>query len=268
MRPIRPTHHRRVLWREVATIPRPHSLDHAAIAAGLWIRRGQWHTHLVTVHASGRFDAPVADVVAYVVALVAHYKPDILTATEAEQHGVADALQAALGDKYAVEKAAEYLCIRKVATVASNGTPAHVRLTDTAGLRQDWRNLFIGAFPLRLGTLPIMVTVGHCPSAVQAGDHYNGRVQLVTTSRTGFKAWGTWMDARPRPELQLAAMDSNVDHHRRAWRLALQLWLGATSIWTRKRPKTGTHAGRRLIDAIYIRHGKAPAVVTITKEKP
>lgn len=248
----------RVLWREVASLTRPRSLDHAAVAAGLRVWNGPRRTDLVVVHASGRFDAPAPAVAKYHADLIRHYDPDLLTATEAEQPGIAVAIQAALGDGYAVDQVAEYLCIRKVATVAAVGTPERVRLTRTEGLHQDWRNLFIGAFPLRLTSTgcDLTVTVGHCPSAVQAGDRYDGRRVLVATSRTGFRKWGKWMDAQPATTLLLACMDSNLDHHRLAWRVRLHRWLHAGSIWTRRRPKTGSHAGRRLIDAIYIRHGR------------
>lgn len=247
----------------ICDVPKPASLDHTAIV---------WHEHfagqvIIRVHSSGAHGskhaapATVSEVVAYTVALIDQYRPHVLTTTESTQHGLVAALRTALGKQYAVRKAGEYLCIVD-RTVARHrvARPKLIRLTDIKGLHDDWRNLFIGAFGVKIlaaSDVAYLVTVGHVASGVQAGARYTSdpkRQAMVASSREGLRAWGAWLDQQPSATVCSAAMDSNLDHHRAVWRRRVADDMGGPTIWDRRQPIRGSH-GARLIDSAVCRFG-------------
>lgn len=124
----------------------------------------------------------------------------------------------------------------------------------------SWRDLFAARrrFVHRATGRDVLFVAAHTPAGVERGDQWRDGDALterqVEASQAGVTRMGRVLGKamRKRPELiVILGADTNVDHHRAIWRDRFKAMLGLSSMWTRERPAAGTHAGSRLIDAIY-----------------
>lgn len=245
----------------VSQMPKPKSMDHRAIWFMFMLVSGGRRVQLTGGHASGKWSAPVRDVVDYYARLIRNHELDFLTATEGQQRGLVKALQSRLGKQYAVRKAGNYLCIidRRVFKWTPLVPARQIRLTRTKNM-PDWRNLFLGIFRIRclqLPDVPIVVNVGHAPASIESGDNYRrANPKAVETHKNGMAAWGRWLDRRARTTVAITTGDGNADLRRAAWRARFNRDLGRGLVWNYSNTRnTRGSLGRRLIDFALIRTG-------------
>ena len=221
------------------------------------------HRHHETVslhvgHMSGRFNAPEAQVVDYIVKLMEYRHLDALTTTESEEPGIGPDVRARLGSRFHVVKRHEYMIItRNSRLVPVHDSLSYRALSSNIVGREAWRNMYTASSSYHVvgSDKKVILYATHAPATVDMSDpHYRpGITGPKIASRVGFTAMGRWITARSGPNVvQLSNMDSNVDWHNAMWRDTVLGETGGISIWSASRPAVGTHADNRLIDTAIV----------------
>lgn len=211
--------------------------------------------NITHVHASLKHNAPAGPVAAWLGRLVRGNKAQILTCTEAQQHGILARVRGELGPGWTVLKRGEYL-IAWDKQIGTGGVGHLWNVSNLAGLI-GWRQMHVFAKVIKTtsGTR-LRVCCFHAPSGVQDGDRWSTNTKQVKAHQHGFATLGRKVrrSYRTHREVQVPCGDFNKDQHRPVWMTWDEAQLGAVSCWRGRQPSTGTH-GPRLIDAIHILGG-------------
>lgn len=227
----------------------------------------------VHVHASGRFDATLADVRADWDDYRTMPGVKLVTGTE---HGSGDHDPAFEADGWDHVRKGECV-VAWDTTVFEPAWAASLTLIGTPyyrGGNENSRTKLLSV-PLRhiaTGRV-LMVRVAHTPAHVQAGDGFRRTTARVIRQAAGWMsglvAWGR-RSARFRRHhphaAELAIADWNVDLLRRYWRALIRRTLNLRCAWTKHLPRRGTH-GRRLIDGVFYRLLKVDNARVLPKGK-
>lgn len=240
---------------------RPASMDHRAVFYTLnLVVDGVLHVFRCG-HGSGKYNAPIKDVVSYYNAVIKKNRIAVFTTTESQEKGIAKALRSKLGSGYAVRRVGAYICVVDKKVLKFTLTPQKlVRMTRTKGF-PDWRNLFVGVFRVRLladTRVPIAVTVGHTPAGVEYGKSWRmSNPKAVETHKKGLVAWGRWIDKLKKTTVALAHGDYNTDFKTEFWRRNATERMRGQLIWNHANTKNsiGSHTSR-IIDGAIIRKGR------------
>lgn len=170
------------------------------------------------------------------------------------------AIRSELGTDWLVRRSGEYVIgvhrghFKPVAFRATLTRLTHVYAHPVA-----WRDLYVHRrlFIHRETGRHYAIGAGHPPASVEQGDSWRrSNPAGVEASQRGMRRLGRWVSRAEKrwPGVVVAiGLDTNVDHHRPIWRNRFGGMLRLESMWNKTRPPrgTGTHAGGRLIDAIY-----------------
>lgn len=195
----------------------------------------------------------------YVAAVVKEDDCTSFTTTESSR-AYRRAIKQRLGDKWIVRKSGEYVIgiRRDTFKPLASRLPVLTRLSKVYAGRQEWRDFFVSRrlYVHRATGRLYAPSAGHAPSGVQNGDYWKvANWRGVKASKRGLTRLGVWATRVQRNRVGVVValgIDTNLDHHRVAWRRRVSDRLELASMWDRTRPASnvGTH-GTRLIDAIY-----------------
>lgn len=213
----------------------------------------------VHVHASGRFDAHVADVRSDWDDYRATPGVKLITGTE---HGSGDhdpAFKGVAG--WGFYRGHECVVSWREDTFELAWEPSFAPIakahTFNRGSNKNAK-VWLTSVPLRhiaTGRV-VMVRVCHTPSSVQAGDRFRpGERRKVGAWTASLARWGARARrfTRDHPHAaQVDVADWNVDLKRKHWQALIGRALGQRCAWAGRVPAQGTH-GRRLIDGVFYR---------------
>ncbi|GAA1138246.1 hypothetical protein [Nocardioides aquiterrae] len=210
------------------------------------------------VHASGRFDASLADVRTDWDNFRADPAVKLITATE---HGSGDHDKAFDADGWKGYRGHECVVVWRIDTFEPAWEPSFGPLarkhTFNRGSNRN-ATTWLTTVPLRhreTGRV-VMVRVCHMPASVQDGERFRAsEVRKVAAWTAALARWGHRCRRfkRDHPHAaQINVADWNVDLRRRHWRALIDAAMTQRCAWGKHLPTTGS-LGRRLIDGAFIR---------------
>lgn len=223
---------------------------------------------LAMVHASGRYNASVSDVVAYLKG-IDHEEPfDLATMTEAHQRGLVKGIRKAFPRHEVVKSGAALWIYRSSPKLErQSGRGARRRtITHVKGF-PGWRQTRVGVLWFTVPALGVRLRslLSHLPAGVESGNSWRrgGRQTrlAVRCHQAATNALARVLDETPWV-VQALHMDTNVNYRRDRWRNHMRLDLEAPDVWGTRPPARGSLNGR-LIDAAHVTH-TTPAVKVTT----
>lgn len=224
------------------------------------------------VHASGRFDVPLADVRTDWDNFRTNPDVALITGTE---HGSGDHDPAFAAPGWDGKRAGECVAMWREGVFElawePSVRPVARKFTFRRGSNKD-ATTNLASFPLRhlAANRIVMVRICHTPSKVQQGESFrHSEKRNVTAWSRALARWG-WIARRFKRDHYLAAQinvaDWNVNLRLRRWRVLIGTTLGQRCAWSKHMPKEGTH-GPRLIDGVFYRLLKVAAAEVLPKGK-
>lgn len=211
----------------------------------------------VHVHASGRFDATLADVKTDWDNFRTMRGVRLVTGTE---HGSGDHDAAFRADGWKGYRGRECVVMWRTDTFEQAREPSFRPIGKNTFRRGTNRDARVWLTSVQLRHIEtnrvVMVRVCHMPAKVQDGERFRfSEARNVAAWSASLALWGrrARRSARHHPRAaQINAADWNLDLRRRHWRTVIGSALGQRCAWGKHMPDGGT-LGRRLVDGAFYR---------------
>lgn len=218
-----------------------------------------WRRRLKVAHASLKDKATPKQVARHMQRIVDRQEPHLIGATEA-QRGDSRAVNTLLASSgYESARAGGRMVTWKTRRLRLLGEPEWKRLTFIYSGNEAWRDLWVlvAKFVDLANGLRYCVFVFHFAAGVERGDRWKEQnVNGVRVHEVGWPVLRRLMEAADDDGfMPIAIGDTNLDAKRDSWKayMARQMGDRINSVWKGRKPKKGSHGGRRgrLIDNMF-----------------